>query len=176
MELALERLSPSFIHCPPPSSLQVSDLAGGAWKAAWCLGKVYPCRGSNLKVPGRGGKLEVTSLCSRGDNRLLNSTVREYYCSYQQNGFARRWRAFSKEQTCLLTTALQNSRRLSPRSHCSSNRQSSRLPPSPYHGHVPVLFAHDGKVCSWNKDEAQVLMARFIVRTPRMLSINPALA
>lgn len=31
-------------------------------------------------------------------------------------------------------------------------------------------------MCSLNKDEDQVLMARVIVRTPRMLSTNPALA
>lgn len=47
---------------------------------------------------------------------------------------------------------------------------------SPFYGHLPVLFAQDGKVCSWNKDELQVLRARVIVRTPRMLSTNPALA
>lgn len=55
-------------------------------------------------------------------------------------------------------------------------QEQSWLCPLLGHRQVPVLLAHEGKLCSWNRDEAQVLMARVMVRTPRMLSTNPALA
>lgn len=90
MESALERLSPSFKwHTPHTHPPLLS--AGGAWKAAKRLGEICPCRGSNLKVPGRGGKPEVTSPCSQADNRLLNNTVGQFCCFYQWNGFACQW-------------------------------------------------------------------------------------
>lgn len=46
----------------------------------------------------------------------------------------------------------------------------------PFAQHKPVSFAQEGKMCRLNKDEDQVLRARAIVRTPRRLSTNPALA
>lgn len=88
--------------------------------------------------------------------------------------------SFSTEQVCVLTTASAvNSSTCVDDSLALIAVLTETVVGSlacPYYGHVPVLFAQDGKVCSWNKDEAQVLMASVIVRTPRRLSTNPALA
>lgn len=121
-----------------------------------------PCRGRKPKG-GRAGKPKSHLVLLPGwQNRRQNSDwailllfLRILLVLFQRRGCLCGW------QSC---------------SPCSSGRDSRGSVPSPHHWQVPVLFAHDGNVCSCNKDEPQVLMARVMVRTPRMLSTNPALA
>jgi len=137
-----------------------------------------PAETENVMVPGTVEKPTITSCYCWGEqNCLWNSTVRQFYCCYQLNDFACRWlvlfhRTGLSLNHCFGKTCVDDS--LALIAVLTETVAGSLV--SPYYRHVPVLFAQDGKVCSWNKDEAQVLMARVIVRTPRMLSTNPALA
>lgn len=124
-------------------------------------GGKHPCRGRKPKG-GRAGKPKIPSSSSScwGDR------------TQQQPGS---FRAVTTGRV-LLVLLHRTGFSLKPCSPCSPGRSSAGSVPCPGHRQVPVLLAHEGKVCSWNKDEAQVLMARVMVRTPRMLSTNPDLA